>query len=249
MGSLARAIDGKGHGIRRQGAYTSRMAKNPILSLFGRSPFGPLKEHMDTVERCVSLLQPYFEAIVENDRARANEVQEEIARIEDEADEQKHALRMHLPRSLFLPVERRDLLEVLRAQDNIANRAKDVAGLMRGREMQIPDPLTQLFLDYVGHSVEACKRATEAVAEVHELVEVGFRGPEVDHVLKLIDRIDRAEKQSDEIQVTLRARFREIERDVHPLEAMFLYRVIDLIGDVGDRAQRVGSRLQLMLAQ
>ena len=213
------------------------MAKNPILSLFGRSPFGPLKEHMETVERCVALLLPYFEAVVENDRARANELQEAIAGIEDEADEQKHALRMHLPRSLFLPVERRDLLEVLRAQDNIANRVKDVAGLMRGREMQIPTELTALFIEHVGRSVEACSR------------EVGFRGPEVDHVLKLIDRIDRAEKQSDEIQVTLRAKFREIERDMPPLDAMFLYRVIDWIGDVGDRAQRVGSRLQLMLAQ
>ena len=224
------------------------MAKNPILSLFGRAPFGPLKEHMESVERCVALLLPYFEAVVENDRARANELQEAIAGIEDEADEQKHALRMHLPRSLFLPVERRDLLEVLRAQDNIANRVKDVAGLMRGREMQIPTELTALFIEHVGRSVEACSRASEAVAEVHELVEVGFRGPEVDHVLKLIDRIDRAEKQSDEIQVTLRAKFREIERDLPPLDAMFLYRVIDWIGDLGDRSQRVGSRLQLMLA-
>lgn len=208
-----------------------------------------MKEHMETVERCVALLRPYFEAMVENDHARAHALQEEIARIENEADEQKHALRMHLPRSLFLPVERRDLLEVLRAQDNIANRVKDVAGLMRGREMQIPAELTELFINHVECSVAACTRAREAVAEVHELVEVGFRGPEVDHVLKLIDRVDRAEKESDEIQVTLRARFREIERDMHPLDAMFLYRVIDWVGDVGDRAQRVGSRLQLMLAQ
>ena len=40
-----------------------------------------------------------------------------------------------------------------------------------------------------------------------------------------------------------------IERDLPPIDAMFLYRILDWTGDIGDRAQRVGSRLQLMLAR
>lgn len=34
-----------------------------------------------------------------------------------------------------------------------------------------------------------------------------------------------------------------------PIDVMFLYRVIELIGDLADVAQRVGSRLQILLAR
>lgn len=224
------------------------MAKNPILSLFARSPIRPLQNHMATVERCVEQLLPFFEAAIADDQASVSDIQESIARAEDEADDQKHELRMHLPRSLFLPVERRDLLEVLTMQDNIANRAKDIAGLMRGRQMEIPEALQGLFLEYVRRSVEACAQAKLAVDELDALVEAGFRGPEVGRVQNMIAEVDRIEKQTDDIQIRLRAGLRDIERDMHPLDAMFLYRVIDWVGDLGDRAQRVGSRLQLMLA-
>ena len=225
------------------------MTKNPILGLFGRSPIRPLQRHMATVERCVSLLVPFFEAVIAKNFDLANSLQHEIAQYEDEADDQKHELRLHLPNSLFMPVDRRDLLEVLTMQDNVANRAKDIAGLMRGREMEIPDNLQALFLEYVRRSVEACSQARRAVDELDELVEVGFRGPEVERVSELIAEIDRIEKQTDEIQIELRAKFREIERDIPPLDAMFLYRILDWVGDLGDRSQRVGSRLQLMLAR
>ena len=224
------------------------MAKTSILGLFARSPIRPLQQHMATVERCVGSLVPFFEAIIANDQQRVRDIQEAIARAEDEADDQKHELRMHLPRSLFLPVERRDLLEVLTMQDNIANRAKDIAGLMRGREMAIPSELQPLFLEFVRRSVEACTHARLAVDELDALVEAGFRGPEVSRVQNMIAEVDRIEKQTDDIQIRVRAELRQIEQGLQPLDAMFLYRVIDWIGDLGDRSQRVGSRLQLMLA-
>ena len=224
------------------------MAKNPILSLFGRSPIKPLQQHMSTVEQCVSLLLPFFEAVVASDFKRVNALQAEIGRLEDVADDEKHELRLHLPRSLFLPVERRDLLEVLTMQDNIANRAKDIAGLIRGRQMNLPDELGALFIVFVQRSIETCSQARHAVDTLDELVETGFRGPEVERVHRMITELDRLEKSTDEIQIEVRARLHEIENSLPPIDAMFLYRVVDWVGDIGDRAQRVGSRLQLMLA-
>ena len=40
-----------------------------------------------------------------------------------------------------------------------------------------------------------------------------------------------------------------IEKELPPIDVMFLYRIIDWVGEVADIAQRVGSRLQLMLAR
>ncbi len=222
---------------------------NSIVNLFGTSPVRPLQKHMAKVVECVSLLEPLYDAVLADDRAAANEIQERIVALEHDADDLKHDLRLHLPRSLFLPVERRDLLEVLTMQDNIANRAKDIAGLIRGRRMSLPADVGPRFKDFVKRGIDACLQAQKAVNELDELVETGFRGAEVALVQDLINELDRIETDTDTIQVEVRAKVFAIERDLPPIDAMFLYRVIDWTGDIGDRAQRVGSRLQLMLAR
>jgi hypothetical protein len=65
----------------------------------------------------------------------------------------------------------------------------------------------------------------------------------------MINELNRIETDTDTIQVEVRNKVFAIERDLPPIDAMFLYRILDWTGDIGDRAQRVGSRLQLMLAR
>jgi len=220
-----------------------------IANLFGTSPVRPLQKHMEKVVECVSQLEPLFDAVVANDTAAVDEIQERIVSLEHDADDLKHDLRLNLPRSMFLPVERRDLLEVLTMQDKIANRAKDIAGIIRGRRMVFPADIGPRFKDFVKRCIDACMQAQKTVNELDELVETGFRGAEVELVQDLISELDRIETDTDTIQVEIRSKVFAIERDLPPIDVMFLYRVIDWTGDIGDRAQRVGSRLQLMLAR
>lgn len=57
-------------------------------------------------------------------------------------------IRLKLPRGLFMPVARTDLLELLPAgQDR--HRAKDIAGLMLGRRLVIPAGLGDDFDTYL----------------------------------------------------------------------------------------------------
>jgi predicted phosphate transport protein (TIGR00153 family) len=65
----------------------------------------------------------------------------------------------------------------------------------------------------------------------------------------MIKTLDEIESDTDKIQVQVRAELFAIESHLNPVEVMFLYRIIDWIGDLGDLAQRVGSRLELMLAR
>ncbi len=222
---------------------------SPLTRLFGRSPIGPLQEHMDKVMECVGELPALVEAALAGDFERVAACRERIAALEDEADDLKHDLRLHLPRSLFLPVDRRDLLEVLTMQDKVANRAKDVAGLILGRRMRIPEPIGARYLDFVRRGVEACAQARRAVAELSELVETGFGGAEIEVMQSMINELDRIEKETDEIQIELRNGLLELESGLPPVDVMFLYRLLDWTGDLADRAQRVGSRLQLILAK
>lgn len=222
---------------------------NYIYRMFGASPVRPMQQHMSKALACVSELTPFFEAVVNKDLAGMARVQQRIVELENEADVIKKELRLHLPKGMFLPVSRRDLLDVLAMQDNQANKAKDIAGLMLGRKMTLPEAMAPRFLDYVKCSVEASSQAQKVINEFDELVETGFRGNEVRLVKKLIKALNKIESESDEIQIEVRNMLFQIESDLPPVEVMFIYKIIEWVGEVADLAQRVGSRLQLMLAK
>jgi len=222
---------------------------NPILNLFGSSPIKPLQQHMAKVVECVNELPALIEAACVDDQTKVAAQQERIAALENEADDLKHALRLHLPRSLFLPVDRRDVLEVLTTQDSVANCAKDIAGLVRGRRMHFPDVIAPGLIKFARRGVDACRQAERTVNELDELVQTGFRGAEVKLVENMIHDLDHIEKDTDVLQIEVRNALFAVEKNLPPIDVMFFYSIIDVIGDLADCAQRVGSRLQLMLAR
>ncbi|WP_126457064.1 TIGR00153 family protein [Sulfuriflexus mobilis] len=225
------------------------MARSTISSLFGSSPVKPLQTHMASVQACVVELIPFFQAVIQEDWKGARAQQKKIAKLEGEADKLKRQLRLHLPKSLFMPVSRRDLLEVLTMQDKIANKAKDIAGLITGRKIILPETLHEAFIEYVQRCIDASAQAQKAINELDELIETGFGGKQMDLVESMITTLDSIEGDTDKIQVKIRTTVFAKEKDMNPVEVMFLYKVIDWVGDLADLAQRVGSRLELMLAR
>ena len=225
------------------------MPTNPFVSLFGRSPIGPMQQHIAKAHECAANLVPFFEAIMVEDWAKVEQVQQEMSRLEHEADKLKKSVRLHLPKSLFLPVPRSDLLELLSVQDKVANRAKDIAGLMLGRQMSIPQALQPLMASYVQRSVDASAQALKAMNELDELLETGFAGREAVLVETLIEELGNIENDTDRLQIEVRRNLFKLEKDLPPVDVMFLYQIIDWIGDVADRAQRVGNRLEQLLAR
>lgn len=220
-----------------------------MSEIFGSSPVKPLQQHMAEVLACVNKLIPLFEAVIREDWTAVNTIQGEISLLEKAADKLKKELRLRLPKGLFMPVSRRDLLEVLTMQDKIANRAKDIAGVILGRHLVLPKIIHEDYLRYVKRCVDACEQANRAINELDELVGTGFSGQEVMLVAKMINELDAIESDTDRLQADIRHQLFEVEKELPPVDVMFLYEIIDWTGDVADRAQRVGSRLQLMLAR
>ncbi|HBO5338825.1 TIGR00153 family protein [Pseudomonas aeruginosa] len=225
------------------------MPTNPFISLFGRSPIGPMQQHIAKVHECAAGLLPFFRAVIAEDWAQVEQVQQDMVRLEQEADRLKKNVRMHLPKSLFLPVPRSDLLELLSVQDKVANRAKDIVGLMLGRRMRIPLPLQGQMLAYVQRSVDASAQALRVVNELNELLETGFGGRETSLVESMVEELEAIENDTDRIQVEVRRELFRLESELPPVDVMFLYQIIEWIGDVADRAQRVGNRLEQLLAR
>ncbi len=223
--------------------------KSTITSMFAGSPIKPLQQHMDKVQACVNELIPFFKSIVEKDFNQMKSIQQKIHRLETEADTLKHDLRINLPNSLFMPMPREQILEIVTMQDNIANKAKDIAGVVTGRKMELPEPIAELFIAFVERSVDASAHARTAINELDELVETGFRGGEVTLVKDMITRLNKVEHETDKLEMQIRHALFAIEKEYPPIDMMFLYRIIDWTGELADIAQRVGSRLQLLLAR
>jgi len=220
-----------------------------LAGLFGRSPIKPLQEHIRKAHQCAEMLVPFTESMIAADWQLASDAQQRISALEKEADELKREIRRRLPKSLFLSFPREDLLDLLASQDKVANKAKDIAGLMYGRRMTIPAALAEPMLRYVRASVAASSQAVKAIGELDELIETGFGGHEIKLVEKLIEDLDNLEQDTDEQQIAIRTQLFAIEKELHPVDVMFLYRIIEEVGELADRAQRVGGQLQMLLAR
>lgn len=222
---------------------------NPLGSLFGKSPIRPIQEHMQVANEAAQLLPSFIEATIEEDWALAKTIFKEIRRAEREADKLKLTVRRHLPQGLFLPVPRSDLLELITSQDHIANIAKDVAGLITGRTMQFPPKMHEQLMELARTCAETSNQALIAIKALDQLLEVGFSGREVTRVEGLIAELDQLEGRTDKQSTALRARLFRLERKLPPVDVMFYYKIIELLAALADAAERVGHRLQILMAK
>ncbi|MBD3646086.1 MAG: TIGR00153 family protein [Pseudomonadales bacterium] len=226
------------------------MSSNAFFSkLFGRSPIGNIQEHMNVAADCAHELKGFFEAVMSDDWDQALTIAGKVAELEEKADDIKREIRLNLPRSLFMPVSRSDLLELLRMQDRVPNLAKDIAGLMVGRQMKIPEALREEFREYVSHSVRATEQAKRVLSEFDELVETGFSGRETELIEETIKKLDEVEHETDLIQIQVRSKLFAMEKELDPVDVMFLYRLIEWVGDLSDFSQTVGNRMMYLIAR
>lgn len=222
---------------------------NPFGSLFGKSPFSALQSHMRVVLECAREIPPLFEALAGGDQDGVAACKSRIFEREAEADRLKNDMRGALPKSLFMPVDRRDLLEVLQMQDSIADTAQDIAGLLVERRMEIPDFMQEALLALAHRCVDTCEQSAQIIEELDELLAMGFRGREASRVEDMVAKLNLIEDDTDELGIQLARRLFEHEDDMKPVSVMMWYQLIEWIGDLADYAEKVGDRLRLLIAR
>jgi predicted phosphate transport protein (TIGR00153 family) len=222
---------------------------NTFTRLFGQSPFGPLQSHMRVVVECANEVRPLIDALIDGDQAQVTAAKNRIFEREAEADRIKNELRLHLPKSLFMPVDRRDLLEVLHLQDDIANTAQDIAGLLIERRMDIPDFLRLPLKALTERCIQTCELSGKVIEELDELLAMGFRGREADKVDAMLQALNDAEDETDELGIALARSLFDHEDEMKPVTVMMWYQIIEWIGDLADYAEKVGDHLRLLIAK
>jgi uncharacterized protein len=222
---------------------------NPMAALFGKSPFKPLQQHMRIVIGCVAEGPGLFQALIDGDAAALGAQKDKIFELEHAADTLKNELRGRLPKSLLMPVDRRDLLDVLAMQDSIADTAQDIAGLLVERKMEVPSGMGEPLMKLVARCVDTCEQAHQIIEELDELVEMGFRGREATQVEDMVEALNKIEDETDAMGMALTRTLFAQEDNMKPVSVMFWYQLIQWVGDLADYAEKVGDRLRLLIAR
>ncbi|MGD9579990.1 MAG: TIGR00153 family protein [Vampirovibrionia bacterium] len=220
-----------------------------ISGIFRQSPFGPIQEHMEEVSRCVSLLRPLFEAVSEKNYDKVNEVANKIIETENDCDKKKNSIRNNLPKEIFLPVSRRDLLQIINAQDSIADTTEDIANLLILRKTEIPESLNKDLFEFLDIVIETCDKAKYATDELVELFKSSFSCHEVDKLKELLKDLENTEAKTEELGRALAKNLFKIEEELNPISVMFLFKTIEEIGRLADFAKKMGNRVRMLIAK
>lgn len=225
------------------------LSQRPLSGLLRGSPFKPIQEHMRVVFSCICHIPPLFDAVYREDKPQLIDFATQIKDTETAADKLKSTFRLNMPKSLFMPVDRRDLLSLIGDQDKIADTTEDIAKIFLFRDMVVPDGIKELLDELLEGTMEISASARDMIEQLDELLEVGFVGRELDKVNKMIAGVRRSEHNIDDIVHRLQARLYAIEGELHPVDAFFWYKIIDLVGQISDQAENLADRLLLFLSK
>ena len=225
------------------------MIGRSIIGIFAQSPFRPFIEMAERVEACANLVPVLFDAFFAGNHERVAELAEEISHLEHEADVAKTRVRDALPRTLFMPVDRRDLLDVLSSLDAIADCAEDIAILFTLRRMEPHEELIAPLKSLVRRVMATVDKALEIVRHIADVNDSAFARSEAVRIRGMIDELGRLEHEADLVQDDLARRLFAIEDSIKPGSLLMWNKIFNKIGDMANHAERSGNRLRLFFAQ
>lgn len=218
-----------------------------ILNLFGRSPFAPLQSHMDKVASCVHLIRKLFEAIERLDYDEANAIAEQISDLEHQADLMKNGVRTHLPKSLFLPIDRAHLLEILSLQDRIADKAQDIAVLVTVKPVALLSGFKEEFKEFLDKNISAFDAAFLIIKEMNELLESSFGGIEAEKVRAMIEEVCFKEHEVDVIQRKLLKKLFAAESEMSYTTFYVWQKTFESVANISNLSENLALRVRMTL--
>lgn len=217
-----------------------------ILSLFGRSPFAPLQTHMRKVAACVDKIPEVVAALEARDFDQLEIICQAISEMEHSADLTKQEIRDNLPKGMFLPIDRGNLLEILTLQDSIADKAEDVAILFTLKKLETIPEIHEAFGAFVQKNIDTFKEVERIVKEMQDLLESSFGGVEAQKVRQMVDNVGYSEHQVDVMQ-------RDLVKTLYNMEEMdfrsfhLWLRIIREIGALSNISEKLANRVRMTL--
>ena len=223
--------------------------KSLIGDLFGTSPFGPIVEHSKKVHECVEMLWPIMEALIGEDYATIRQLHSKMSRLEHEADLIKNEVRAFLSQRTFLPVDRSQLISFLSRQEQMADLAEDFTVVLTLRDTRIHPSIQEDFLDFLNQVFQVSGTFLTASVEFKNLAGTAFGGAEARAVLEHIKELSNEEWKCDKMSRRLSREIFALEGEETTLNILFYEKLVKILGDIADQAQKAGELLEVMIAK
>lgn len=223
--------------------------RRTIFDLFAKSPFGPMQDHVNKIMECVRLIPDLFRAIEAGDEEQIRVITEKVQKAEYEADEIKNQLRSDLPSTIFTPVDRDDLVDILSYQDHISDVAEDVVVLYGMKKLPFPESIREIFWKFLDQVMVTVEQYAKINGTLDELMKASFGGAEAGKVLAMIATLGEMEHEADLKQADLVRKLLSLEEELGALNIILWMRIFQCVGDIANGAEKVGNRLRLFLSK
>lgn len=218
-----------------------------FFNLFYVTPFEQLKNHAEKVQQCAWMFKRAAACYVEQDCEEFDQLTEEVARLESQADGIKRNLRNHMPRGLLMPVDKFMLFDYLREQDHVLDAVEEALYWLSFRPTGgIPEELVRDFLDLIDAVIPAIEKLPVLVSQAI----VYFRGKteeERDKLKSTIRDIRQAENEADVLEHELKRQAFALLKD--PVDLFHMVRLVEIVGSIADDAQNAADRMRAMVAR
>lgn len=218
-----------------------------IARLFGKSPFAPLQTHMNKVSGCVEKLADIFGILSKKEMAKIEKLVSELCKLEHEADLTKNDIRNHLPKSIFLPIDRGQFLDILSIQDSIADKTEDIGLLLSMRPLEAFEDLDAELQAFFKKNTDVFWSTRQVIKEIDELLESSFGGIEAEKVKSMVEKTAHKEYEADLLQRTLTKKlFASGDRMSHVSFYHWL-KLVEEVGALSGLSERLANRIRMVL--
>ncbi len=217
-----------------------------LTSLFFKSPFDNLQKHADKVKECTLLFKKAAELHMNEKFEEFNEVTDQVAKLESEADAIKRNIRNHLPRGILMPVDKFQLFQYIREQDKVMDEIEETLFWLSFKHERIPKD----FMEDFKHLIDLVIKPVNKLPLLVSQSRIYFKtraNEDRNEVKNIVRDIRQWEREADFVERELKSKiFHNIKE---ALSVFYLIRLVELVGSIADHAENASDMMRAMIAK
>lgn len=167
----------------------------------------------------------------------------EVSKLEHQADQIKDNIRERLLKSFIMPIDRKEVLEILSLQDSLADTAEDVCKVLTIRKLPFPDDIRADFDKFLELNINACSISAKIISQLDELIDAGFGGIEAERIRGLAKDAALAEHQADVVQMSLLKKLYAHDTEFSTGEFHLWMRFTRVLGRLSNISENLADRV------
>lgn len=213
------------------------------------APYEMLMAHFDRVLRSVDKMAEMVDLYLGGEFDAAATLSATVSMHEHEADDIKTHMRRTMPRLIFMPISRQDMLDLLTENERIADTAQDVAQILDLRQTRVPKSLHPLVRKYVEHVVQSVKALEVMMQHFGTLLEGSFSKGESQKLMELGLRVHEHEYEADGVNKAAARAVYALEGKESAVTIFHLLRFLDVLDGVADHAENASLKMVVVVSK